>query len=385
MLNFEFYNPVKIYFGEGQIASLTTAIPKEARILITYGKGSIKKNGVYDQVKTALNGHAHVWEFEGIEPNPKYETLMKAVMLARQHQVDFLLAVGGGSIIDGTKFIAAAVPFEGEPWDILEKQATVTRALSFGSILTLPATGSEMNSGAVISRESTGDKLVFMNPLVFPKFAVLDPTTTYTLPVRQTANGIIDTFVHVMEQYLTYPVQAALQDRFSESILQTLIEEAPKVMHEPANYAARANIMWCATLGLNGLIGAGVPQDWATHMLGHEVTALCGLDHAQTLAVIMPSVMRVCRKEKEEKILQYGERIWGIQNGSLDERIELAITKTRDFFAGLGVKTRLRDYGVEASAIPKLLAQLKRHHLTALGEHEKIGLPESELIYQDCL
>ncbi len=381
MLNFTFYNPTKILFGKGQIASIAREIPKDQRILITYGGGSIKQNGVYDQIMAALAGRT-VFEFAGIEPNPTYETLMEAVRVAREQNVDFLLAVGGGSVIDGTKFIAAAVLFEGEPWNILAKRARIERALPLGAVLTLPATGSEMNSFAVVTRRATQDKLAFGHPLVYPRFSVLDPTVTFTLPPRQIGNGVVDAFTHIMEQYLTYPVNSPVQDRFAEGLLLTLIEEGPKALATPEDYDVRANIMWCATLALNGLIGAGVPGDWATHSIGHEITALHGLDHAQTLAIILPSVMTVKRDIKRAKLLQYAERVWGLSGGGEDERIGGAIAKTRDFFERMGVRTCLRDYGIGADAIPALLAQLERHGLTKMGEHGDIDLTISRRILE---
>ena len=384
MLNFTFKNPVKIIFGAGQIAALANEVPENKRILLTYGGGSIKRNGVYDQVIAALKNHT-VLEFGGIEPNPTYETLMKAVDIIKKEKIDFVLAVGGGSIADGTKFIVAAANFQGEPWDILAKQAPIESALPFGVVLTLPATGSEMNCGAVISRAETKDKLNFINPAVFPQFSILDPTTTYSLPESQTSNGIVDAFIHVIEQYLTFHVDAPLQDRFSESILQTLVEEAPKVFADPNNYEARANIMWCSTLALNGLIGAGVPQDWATHMIGHELTAMFGLDHGQTLAIILPSIMQIRSHTKGSKILQYGERVFGITEGPDDERIEKIIAKTREFFESLNVKTYLSDYNITKDHIPALLNKLEEHGRVALGEHGDIDLEESKKILENAL
>ena len=292
MQNFTFYNPTRILFGSGRIADLAREIQANARVLITYGGGSIVKTGTLAEVKAALAGFT-IFEFAGIEPNPTYETLMQAVELARRERIDFLLAVGGGSVLDGTKFIAAAIPFTGDPWDILAKRAKIGSAVPFGSVLTLPATGSEMNNGAVITKRASNDKLAFSNRLLFPRFSVLDPTKTYTLPPRQVANGVVDAFVHITEQYLTYPDDAKVQDRFAEGLLLTLIEEGPKALQVPEDYAVRANLMWTATLALNGLIGAGVPNDWATHMLGHELTALHGLDHAQTLAVVLPAMLQV--------------------------------------------------------------------------------------------
>jgi NADP-dependent alcohol dehydrogenase len=384
MLNFSFYNPTKILFGQNQIAKISKEISPEARILLTCGGGSIKRNGVYDQVMAALAGRT-VLEFSGIEPNPTYETLMEAVRVVREQRIDFLLAVGGGSVIDGTKFIAAAAPFVGEPWDILAKHAPIHQAIPLGTVLTLPATGSEMNSGSVVTRRATQDKLAFMHPLVYPRFSVLDPTVTLTLPPRQVGNGVVDAFTHIMEQYLTYPVNAPVQDRFAEGLLLTLIEEGPKALATPEDVAVRANVMWCATLALNGLIGAGVPGDWATHMIGHEITALHGLDHAQTLAIVLPVMMHVKRDRKRAKLLQYATRVREINSGSEDERIDAAIERTRAFFESLGVRTYLRDYGIGAEAVPALLAQLERHQLTALGEHQDIDLATSRRILEQAL
>ena len=384
MLNFIFYNPTKIIFGKGQIAKLQDEILRDARILMIYGGGSIKANGVYDQVKSSLKQHT-MFEFAGIEPNPVYDTLMRAVDLVHEKNIDFLLAVGGGSVIDGTKFIASAAFFEGDPWDILAKQLEVKKALPIGTVLTLPAAGSEMNRNAVVSKGNQEDKLSFHEDVSFPKFSILDPTVTFTLPPNQTANGIVDTFVHVMEQYLTYPVNSPLQDGFAEGILRVLIQEAPLVMRNPQNYDARANIMWCSTLGLNGLIAAGVPSDWATHRIGHEITARFGLDHAVTLAIILPNLMAYKRENKQEKILQYGERVWNITEGDVDSRIDQAVIKTREFFEGLGVKTKLSDYGITAEKIPLLLKQLEKHGMVALGEKQDIDLRQSEGILRMSL
>jgi len=383
MENFAFYNPVKILFGKGQIANIAAEIPTEAKILVIYGGGSIKTNGVYEQVKTALGGRNFL-EFGGIEANPHLETLMKAVELIRTEGIDFLLAVGGGSVVDGTKFIAAAVPFEGDPWDILAKQAVVKAALPFGAVLTLPATGSEMNTNSVVTKWATQEKLFFASPFVFPKFSVLDPETTYSLPVRQVSNGIVDAFTHVMEQYLTYPVNAPLQDRMAESILKTLIEEGPKTLADLGDYKARANVMWCATLALNGLIGVGVPQDWATHMIGHELTALHGIDHAQTLAIVLPNMLTVQRDRKREKLLQYADRVWGLVDGTEDARIDQAIQKTRDFFESVGVRTKLSDYGVGLDVIPLITDRFEKRGFVNLGEHHDVTPKVVEQVLTLC-
>ena len=360
-------------------------MPTDARVLILFGGESARKNGTLDEVRTAL-GNREVQEFGGIEPNPSYETLMKAVELIRNDQLDYLLAVGGGSVIDGTKFIAAAVNYDGDAWEILQTHGSkIRQALPFASVLTLPATGSEMNNGGVVTRKSTHTKLAFSSKHVFPQFSILDPNKTYTLPARQLANGVVDAFIHVMEQYLTYPVNAYVQDRFAEGLLQTLIEIGPKVLEESADYDTRANLMWAASMALNGLIGAGVPQDWSTHMIGHELTALYNIDHARTLAIVLPANMQVRRDEKREKLLQYANRVWNIIEGDEDQRIDAAIERTRNFFEGLGLPTRLSDYKLGASDIDAVIAQLDSNKLTKLGEHKTVSLSVSRRILEASL
>jgi NADP-dependent alcohol dehydrogenase len=371
MQNFTFSNPTKIVFGEGQIKEIANLVPADARILVTYGGGSIKKNGVYEQVVSALEGKTW-FEFGGIEPNPHYETLMKAVELVKKEKIDFLLPVGGGSVIDGTKLIAAAVNFEGEPWDIMAKHQPFSSALPIGCVLTLPATGTESNGNSVITKAATQEKLAFGSPLVYPQFAILDPTTTYSLPPRQMANGAVDAFVHIMEQYMTYPVDAKVQDRFAEGLLMTLIEEGPRSLKEPTNYAVRSNVMWAATMALNGLIGVGVPQDWATHMIGHELTAMHGLDHAQTLAIVLPAVLQHQRDKKRAKLLQYGRRVWNLNHSDENALIDAAIAATKNFFEQMGTPTTLSGYGIGRESIPKLVDMLIKHELLALGEHGAI-------------
>ena len=373
MQNFAFHNPTKIFFGRGQIASIAGEVPPGSKVLMTYGGGSIKSNRVYAQVQEGLRDF-QVLEFAGIEPNPAYETLMKAVDLVRSESIDFLLAVGGGSVLDGTKFIAVAAPFQGDPWDICAKGAVPEQALPLGAVLTLPATGSESNNYAVISRLSTREKLAFGHPSVFPRFAVLDPESTQSLPKRQIANGLVDAFVHVTEQYLTYPTQTPLQDRMAESILVTLIEEGPKTLVDPKDYDARCNVMWCATMALNGMIGCGVPQDWSTHAIGHELTAFHGLDHAQTLAIILPNLLWVQRESKAEKLLQYAERVWQVREGSVAARISQAIIRTRNFFESLGVGTHLSDYNIGPERFDEILARFESRKLLPMGEHRDLDL-----------
>lgn len=371
MFNFTFFNPVRLLFGAGQITALSREIPKGSKVLMTYGGGSIKANGVYEQVHQALSAF-EVLEFGGIEPNPTYETLMRAVEVVRREQVDFLLAVGGGSVLDGTKFIAAAALFDGDPWTILSRRMPVKAALPYGTVLTLPATGSEMNSGAVVSRQTTQEKLSFGSPLLFPKFSIVDPETTYSLPPRQIANGVVDAFVHVVEQYVTAPSKAPLQDRFAESILRTLLEEGPKTLANPMDYDARASIVWCATMALNGLIGCGVPQDWSTHMIGHELTAYHGLDHAQSLAILLPNLLWVQRESKHEKLVQYAERVWDIKEGSEAARIEQAIIRTRAFFESMGNPTHLSDYAVGSEHFEDIVARLEMRKMLPMGEKKNL-------------
>lgn len=384
MYNFEFKNPVKIIFGKDTISKVAAEVPKNAKVLMTYGGGSIKLNGVYEQVKNALK-EVELFEFGGIEANPHYETCMKAVEVVKAENIDFLLSVGGGSVLDATKFIAAAARYDkGDPWDILVKGKKVEDAVPLGAVLTLPATGSEMNGSSVITRVSTQEKMAFNSPLVLPQFSILDPQCVYTLPDKQIANGIVDAFVHTIEQYLTFPVNSPIQDRFAESILTTLIEEGPKVLANKKDYDSAANFMWSATVALNGWIATGVPQDWATHMIGHELTAFHGIDHARTLAIVLPGVMNIKRENKKDKILQYGKRIWGITTGTDDEKIDAAIAKTIEFFESVGLPTTLPAYNVGEETIGKIVARFEKRPFK-LGEKADIDFKQVEDILRDRL
>lgn len=379
MENFIFQNPTKLIFGKGMIARLAKEIPANKRILVTFGGGSVKKNGVYDQVKEALKDF-EVIEFWGIEANPKIETLREAIRLGKENQVDYLLAVGGGSVIDGTKLIAAGLLYDGDAWDLVLK-GSAKEALPLATVLTLPATGSEMNSGAVISCKATAEKYPFYSN--YPVFSILDPTVTFTLPQYQVACGIADTFVHVMEQYMTTPEQSRLMDRWAEGILHTLIEIAPSVMHNQNDYQMMSEFMLSATMGLNGFIAMGVRQDWATHMIGHELTALHGLTHGATLAIVLPGLLRVLMQKKLAKLVQYGERIWNITTDTDEEKAAEAIAQTEAFFRSLGLPTRLGDEKIGEDTIREIERRFNERN-AAYGEDQDVTGAVARQVLENC-
>lgn len=383
MNNFTFANPTKLIFGKGMIEQLAVEIPIESKILITFGGGSVKHNGVYAQVKSALANH-NALEFWGIEPNPDFDTLMKAVALARSEKVDFLLAVGGGSVLDGTKFISQAIPYNGDAWEIVKNPALTRPTIPVASVMTLPATGSEMNHRAVISYRAKQEKLAFMSKHLFPKFSILDPEATYTLPKQQICNGVVDTFIHVMEQYLTYPAQTMVMDRWAEGILQTLIELGPKVIAQQNDYDTMSNYMLCSTLALNEFISMGTPQDWATHRIGHEVTALYGIDHAPSLALLYPALLKVLFREKKAKLLQYGQRVWGINTGTEEERATAAIEQTEAFFRRMGMKIRFSEYKIGSEAVDAITERVRSRGLI-YGENKTVTPEVVKLIIETAL
>jgi NADP-dependent alcohol dehydrogenase len=384
MLNFELYNPTNLVFGKGQIEKLSTLVPEGAKIMLAYGGGSIFKNGIHEQVINNLKGFEIV-EFGGIEPNPHFETLMKAVDVIKEQKIDFILAVGGGSVIDGVKFISAAANFDGNPIDILQKRLLIkdlSKVIPFGTILTLPATGSEMNSGAVVTIQATQEKLSFGGSALFPKFSICDPTVIASLPKRQLQNGVVDAYTHVLEQYLTYPHEGYLQDRIAEGILQTLIQIGPEVVENPTDYALASNFMWSCTMALNGLIQKGVPSDWATHMIGHELTALYGIDHARTLAVVGPNLYRVMFETKKGKLAQYGKRIFNL-TGTEDEIANEAINKTVEFFHTMGMDTKLSDYTKDFEKTADFIVKrFEEREWKALGEKQNITLEKVKEIVE---
>lgn len=388
MVDFDFYNPTHIVFGKDRLDAINNLVPMDARVLITFGNGSAEKNGLIDETRNILEGRM-VFEFGGIGSNPRYETLVKGIELVRNEKIDFIMAVGGGSVIDGTKFIALASHYTGEYSDLLNyglvpvPLEVVGEAVLFGVVLTLAGTGSEMNNRAVISYKR--GKYLVKSRLIFPEFSILDPTLTFTVPNIQVANGVIATFVHIIEHYLTYPVEAKVQDRMAEGLLLTLIEIGETTVNEPDNYAARANQVWSATLALNGMIGSGVPKDWTTQIIGHELTAWFGIDYAQALAIILPSVLQVRREQKRVKLIQYAKRVWGIEDGSDNEKIELAIRRTREFFESLGVKTYLSEYGISVKKIQKIVNQLEKHGMVALSETKDLTLDISQKILENAM
>lgn len=372
MNNFEFYCPTKVVFGKGSIANLSELIDKNKKVLMVYGGGSIKANGVYDQVKDALKNH-DLLEFSGIEPNPTYETCMKAVEIVKKEGVNFLLAVGGGSVLDATKFISAASKYRGEePYDLVSKGLDFEEALPLGSVMTLPATGSEMNCAAVISRVSTQEKFAMRHHNVYPQFSIIDPETTYSLPVRQVRNGIVDTFVHVMELYATFDVNSPLQDSWALGLVKTLIHEAPKVFRDTKDYDAKANICWCATCGLNYWLAVGMPQDWSTHRIGHELTAFYGLDHGQSLAIILPRLWEERKQDKAQKLAKLAREVYGCAESDDLKASDCAIKKTEDFFHSVGMPTKLSDYNIDANEAAQRVKERFEQRDTLLGEDLKV-------------
>ena len=380
-MKFSYVNPTLIQFGQEQIASLTDLIAKDQKVLVVYGGGSIKKNGVYDQVAAALEGFDWV-EFSGVGANPTIEVLDQAVKICKEQDIDFVLGVGGGSVIDGVKYIAASAVYDGEGWDIPTGKHTITSALPIGAILTLPATGSESNQNSVVSKEATKEKLPFASPEVLPKFAIMDPDVMKTLPQRQLVNGLVDAWVHTCEQYLTFPETALVQEGYAEALLRTLKTLGDNF--ESQDDAWRANLMWAANQALNGLIGSGVSQDWATHMIGHELTAAYGVDHARSLAIVQPSLLRNQFAVKKAKLEQMGKNVFGLEQS--DDLAEKTIAAIEAFYHSLDVATQLTEHGDDkAAAIDNIIGKLEAHGMLALGENQAITLKESREILEQAV
>lgn len=380
MKNFIFQNPTKLVFGKGQIAGLNDLIPDDVNLMITYGGGSVTRNGIYDQVKAALAGRKFI-EFWGIEPNPQVETLRRAIDLGKSENINYLLAVGGGSVLDGTKLIAAGIASDEDAWDIVLR-GFAGKQIPFASVLTVPATGSEMNGGAVITRAGTKEKFAFGGD--YPQFSILDPEVTYSLSEHQVACGLADAYTHVLEQYLTTPGQSRLMDRWAEGILLSVIEIAPKIKENQCDYDLMADYMLAATLALNDFIRMGISQDWATHMIGHELTALHGTTHGHSLAIVMPGTLRVLKEQKHEKLLQYGKRVFGITEGSEQERVDKAIEKTEEFYRSLGLTTRLSEEKIGVETI-KTIAKRFNDRGVAFGENRNVTGDVAREILLSCL
>ncbi len=384
MNSFELYNPTKVIFGVDSYSKIDSEIPREARVLMTYGAGSIKNNGVYDAVMKQL-GNRVVFEFGDIEPNPSLQTLEKALSLMKSESIDYLLAVGGGSVIDGTKFLAGAIFYQGDPWDILKKGIRINKALPIATVLTLPATGSENNSGAVITNKLTNEKLGMGGPALFPIVSFLNPEVVKSIPRRQLVNGLMDSFTHVLEQYLTYPINAMVQDGYSESLLKSIVKLAPRLINEPYNEVNAGNFMWICSMALNGQLGKGVPTDWSTHIIGHELTALYNIDHAVTLAIVFPNLWKNQFENKKEKLAQYAENVWNIQEGSIDEKAKMAIKCTEDFISSLQIDVRLSSYSLEYKRAANIIKEnLKSRGQTRLGEKGTITPEVAERIIELC-
>jgi len=372
-MNFSYQNPTAIQFGEGQIKSIVNFINKDQKVLVVYGGGSIKTNGVYSQISEALSDYNWM-EFSGVEANPTIETLDKAVKIVKQNNIDFVLAVGGGSVIDGSKYIVAASLYDGNGWDFLDGTKTIDKALPLGAILTLPATGSESNSAAVVSKKATNEKRFFHSTLVYPKFAILDPQTMSTLSDRQIANGLVDAFVHTCEQYITYPNTSLVHDGYAETLLRGLVTLADS-WEQRHNPIWQENLMWIANQALNGLIGTGVPQDWATHMIGHELTAFYGIDHARSLAIVQPQLFRVMGEDKSEKIAQMGYSLFSIEDDN-----EAVIQEIEKLYQSIGISTNLNDYETDDKVISNVTNALKAHGMSKLGEKGNITIDKVEEI-----
>jgi len=377
-MEFSYVNPTQIEFGQGKIKEISQLVSKDDKVLFLYGGGSIKKNGVYDQVKDALKGHTW-FEFGGVEANPKKETLDKAIAYGRENKVNFILAVGGGSVVDGAKYVANAFFYDGDGWDLLEGKFTPTKALKIGVVLTLAATGSESNNGSVVTKAETKEKRFFHSPFSYPQFSILDPDVLKSLSDRQLVNGVVDAFVHTCEQYITQPHGALAQDYYSEGILRGLLKLANDF--DKRDDLWYANLMWLANQALNGVIGLGVPQDWATHFIGHELTGLYGIDHARTLAIIQPNLLTVLVDEKRDKLLQMGENVFKVNtNNPLD-----IVEKIRALYSSLNIDLKISSYTDDTEITNKVTALLEKHGFTHFGDRETVDKTVVEKILEKSI
>ena len=372
-MEFSYHNPTAIEFGKGKISELANKISKDDKVLLVYGGGSIKKNGVYDQVIKALENHTVV-EFSGVEVNPTVETMNKAVKIVKEEKIDFILAVGGGSVIDGCKYLAAASLYDGDAWDFLDGTSEVEKAMPLGVVLTLAATGSETNHLTVVSKSETDEKRMYFSNFSYPQFAIMDPSVMATLSDRQLGNGLVDAFVHTSEQYITYPTSALVNDGYAETLFRGLVTLAD-TWDERRTDKWLENLMHIANQALNFQIGAGVPQDWSTHLIGHELTAYYKLDHARSLAVVQPFLLDVMGEDKKEKIAQLGKNVFGIENDNA-----AVIAAMENVYNKVGVPTKLSDYEIDDKVISNVTNALIKNGYTAMGENANITLDKVETI-----
>jgi alcohol dehydrogenase len=378
--NFIFQNPTKLIFGKDQLVHLKTEIPRYGnKVLLVYGGGSIKRSGLYDKVLSLLNEiGAQVFELSGVEPNPRVSTARKGVEICKQEGVDLILAVGGGSVIDCTKLIAAGAKYDGDPWDLVIKKASAKEALPFGTVLTLAATGSEMNSGSVITNWDTNEKYGWGSPLTFPKFSILDPVHTYTVPRDQTIYGMVDMMSHVIEHYFHLEDNTDLQDRMCEGLLLTVMETAPKLLADLENYDHRATILYCGTMALNGMLNMGYRGDWATHNLEHAVSAIYDIPHGGGLAILFPHWLEHNLHVKPERFKKFAVRVFGVNpEGKTAEEAGLeGIRKLREFWNSIEAPSRLADYDIDDSKL-----ELMADHAMVNGEFGNF----TKLNREDCL
>ncbi|MEH7273449.1 iron-containing alcohol dehydrogenase [Neobacillus vireti] len=387
MQNFTFWNPTKLIFGKDQLDQLKNEIPRYGKkVLVVYGGGSIKRSGLYDKVIHLLNEiGAKVYELPGVEPNPRITTARKGVEICKNEGIDLLLAVGGGSVIDCTKLIAAGAKYDGDAWDLVIKKAGVKDALPFGTVLTLAATGSEMNSGSVITNWETNEKYGWGSPFTFPKFSILDPVHTFSVPRDQTIYGIVDMMSHVLEHYFHLDENTLFQDRMCESLLITVMETAPKLLENLESYEHRATILYSGTMALNGILNMGYRGDWATHNLEHAVSAVYDIPHGGGLAILFPHWMKHNLKVKPERFKQLAVRVFGVdpEGKSAEEAGLEGIAKLREYWNRIGAPSRLADYDIDDSKI-ELMAD-KAMIYGEFGNFTKLNREDVLAIYRESL
>lgn len=384
---FQFHNPTRIVFGRGSVEQLgALAKPFGQTVLLVYGSGSIKRSGLYESVLAQLQSiGARVSELPGIEPNPRLATVKKGIEIARANRVDLILAVGGGSVIDAAKAIAVGVPYEGDVWDFCMRKAVIREALPLGTVLTLAATGSEMNGNSVITNWETQQKRSFGCAHAYPKFSILDPSLTFSVPHNQTVNGSVDIMSHVFEQYFSLTENTPLQERFCESILQTVIENVPIALAEPDHYDARANLMWAGTMALNGVISVGVAQDWASHAIEHEISAIYDIPHGAGLAIVFPNWMKYVHRQRLDRFVQFATRVWGIDPAgkSAEETALAGIDATRSFFTRIGAPASLADFQIGSDRLDRMADEAVR--FGPIGSFRKLNREDVRAILEMCL